>query len=275
MNGTECAPAADEIIGRLTRGIRESERAVLELGAAVDQIVRLATGADTGAGGSGAELPVAQRLDAVTAAAAGFVEQTRAFLRRQVEFARAANGAFRHIYKTATGVTDLTAKSRLLALNLQIEAVRSGDQGALRVIGQEMVQFSQDIRGANGAIVAALDGLSQSLPQIEAEAIGMDDRANGFATDLAKQLQAVQADVADLRDAQAETEYRTAERNREIVAQANRALSELQFHDPLSQDLRAVMRLLGAPLDENEAPIPLSAFGDNDPTRVAGELDLF
>ncbi len=269
----------DGFAARLEDGLGASEQAVLALGEVIQRIVGLATGsvAGRGAGAGGAEPAFAERLERLASASAGFIAETRAFLRSQVDFARSANAAFGTIHKSATGVSDLTVKSRLLALNLRIEAGRGhGEGGALQVVGKEMVQLSNDIRTASDAIVRALAGLSGSLPQLESGALSMDDRANRFAAALGGQIESIRGDVGALREAQAEHLRRVEDRNRAVVGLAHQAMSELQFHDPLVQNVRAAIGVLRGDLeDASGTPVARSALGDTDLGRKAGDVDLF
>ena len=277
MDSTAVAAELDveDITRRLARAVEVSERATLTIGQLLGRIVELATAgaADRAADDEGRG--VADTIASVMAATSGFTTETRSFLDRQLAFAKTANAACRCIAGCSDSVSTLMQKSRILALNMQIEASRLKVQNtALSVIGVEMAQFSQDVRQANSQIAEALTRLLDSLPQLESEAVTMGQQATTFASRLGEQLQQVQRHEAAVRRAKAEVEHAAAEKNQEILGLSQKTLSELQFQDPMAQDLNALVGKItgtdfGATLG-SYLPPPDEGTGP-----VAGEVELF
>ncbi|QJW96668.1 hypothetical protein [Frigoriglobus tundricola] len=277
MDSTEVATGldAEDVALRLARAVTVSERAVLNIGRMLGRIVDLATAgaADRAADDEGRA--VADIIASVMTAAGGFTAETRSFLDRQLAFAKTANAACRCIAGCSESVATLMQKSRILALNMQIEASRLKVQNtALTVIGVEMAQFSQDVRRANAQIAEALTRLSDSLPQLESETVAMGQQATTFAARLGEQLNQVQAHEAAVRRTKIEIERGAAEKNKEILGLSQQTLSELQFQDPMAQDLNALIGKMtgtdyGATLGSC-LPSP-----DERTEAVPGEVELF
>lgn len=277
---------ADGIAQRLHHAVETSEMATLAIGRLLDRIVQLATNdppelAKINAGLAG--LGIAGHIAAVTGAAKNFTGETQSFLERQREFIQTANTACRCINKCADSVAALMRKSHVLAINMQIESARLRvSNTAFNVIGQEMSQFSVEVRRANESIVEALKQLSDSLPQLEGEAVGMGQKVSSFDDHFKQQLDIVEAETLSMRRAQGETMRIEAEKNHKILELSNLTLSELQFQDPMAQSLRNVANLLSEvdfeSLKKPDSRVngsPEEQFSWLRERRSAGELELF
>ncbi len=167
-----------------------------------------------------------------------FVDQTRLFFHQQIESANAAVASCREMQHSVAQVVKLVFSSEILAYNIQIESARLGDQGrAFSVLGDEMVRFSSQVRDSNVAIQNSLDQVNKTMLGFQQESLNMDSRLEDFAETLHKRMSDVEHRTVSLTDSLHVALDGITGRNREIIECSQTALSELQFQDPLAQNL--------------------------------------
>jgi hypothetical protein len=275
-----------------------TERAVLKIGELLNNIVRAATSDDAEVrktlqcviGGDHqtqpkSGKPIVESLRNQGAAVATFVDETRRFFDDQREFTRAASNACANIHSSASLVTDLMTRSQILALNMQIESARLGQQGrAVNVIAQEMKHFASEVRIANESIKVALSALLSTLPTIEHRTSEMDGRMKLFADRIGGELQTVERQTTALAACMQSALDQTETRNAQIVQLSHSTLSELQFQDPAAQTLRRMehevgkLQMLisrGVCQDMSLAEIADDVGEDGSAERSTGEIELF
>jgi uncharacterized protein YukE len=280
------------------RAVREmSESAVFTIGETLTQVCQAATNDDSNVRrtlqcavggdevGDEDSTPIVDQLRSQSEEVAEFVRHTRSFLSDQIGFAKAANRACDNISSSATFVSDLMVRSRILALNMQIEAARLGQQGAaFNVIAEEMKHFALEVRQANESIKSALDELLVAMPKIEQRTSEMDGEMETFSHHIDQRLSDVQSQTQKLADCMQISLDSTTARNEEIVGLTQKVLSALQFQDPTSQTLRRVeydinklQSLLdnGTCEDVSLAEIEEDVGDDGSRLREAGAIELF
>jgi methyl-accepting chemotaxis protein len=289
------------ISNRLVQSLRSmrstTERAVLTIGGLLNRIVSVATH-DNGeiqqtlstivgnAGSTGRDdSSVSSAIEAQTAAVEHFVNEAREFFHQQSLFATDANEACKRINDCAKSVSDLTGKSHILALNMQIESARLGSQGqAFTVIGQEMKRFAIDVRQANDAIKGALATLLVSIPRLHDETARMDAKATQFSQQLEQQIAQVKDRTEALTRFLQSTLDRAEQRNNDVVAASHSMLSELQFQDPMAQemqraehDVTKLSQLIeyGECNDISLADLDPTVGHGADENRCSGSVELF
>lgn len=297
-------PAAmgERIVARISedmRSVREmSESAVYTIGETLTQICQAATDDDSsvrrtlqcavggnGQSGDGSTIPIVDQLRSQSEEVTNFVKHTRSFLSDQLGFARAANRACDNISSSATFVSDLMIRSRILALNMQIEAARLGQQGAaFNVIAEEMKHFAGEVREANEAIKSALNDLLEAMPKIERRTSEMDGEMQTFSHQIDQRIGNVQAQTQELADCMQNSLDRTNARNDAIVGYTQKVLSALQYQDPTSQTLRRVehdigklqsLLASGTCEDVSLSEIEADVGDDGSQLREAGAIELF
>jgi hypothetical protein len=280
------------------QGIRSTtESAVLAIGEQLNQIVRVATqdndavrtmlGGDqySDASGQKADLTITTAIETQLQTVGRFIGESREFFKQQLAFAQAAGDACDKIAACASGVTELMTMSHLLALNMQIESARLGTEGRpISAIGEEMKEFSVQVRKSNEAIKTALRTLTDSIPRIHATTAEMDERTANFSDELSSQMADVKGHTTRLADSLQSLMQRAEQRNSAVVQASLATLSELQFQDPMSQklqqaafDVEKLQQLIVARECEDVCLADIDPANGNDGTliREAGEIELF
>jgi methyl-accepting chemotaxis protein len=279
------------------QGIRTTtESAVLAIGQQLNEIVRVATqdnnavrdmfGGDQHGDASGrqGDLTITTAIETQLQTVGRFIDETRDFFKQQLAFAKAAGEACDKIASCASGVTDLMTMSHLLALNMQIESARLKEGRAISAIGEEMKEFSVQVRKSNEAIKTALQTLTDSIPRIHSETAAMDERTASFSESLSSQMTDVKRHTTHLAGALQTMMQRAEQRNNDVVKASLATLSELQFQDPMSQklqqaefDVEKLQQLIVGRECEDVCLADIDPAVGNDGTlmREAGEVDLF
>jgi hypothetical protein len=138
------------------------------------------------------------------------------------------------IQKAVQAIEKLTESSEILAINCAIEAARVGEHGRqFAVIATHMRELSDNIRDAADTVTSSIKGVRSGLPPVMQRATSMTARTHSFSAELSEQV----------RTALAQSESGTdGGRLDEVLTLSNAALSHLQFQDPVSQTLTAIVR---------------------------------
>jgi methyl-accepting chemotaxis protein len=158
-------------------------------------------------------------MQANIAAQEGAVKQVLALAENIKSAMEAINGLSRH--------------SNILAINARIEAARLGERGSgFAVIADEMRELSRTIHGTADKVSAAIGAVRQGLPTVGERAAAMQQRTRAFITEVADEMksEALQSGAGAA----------SARRLEAVLELSNAALSHLQFHDPMTQQLAAV-----------------------------------
>jgi hypothetical protein len=188
------------------------------------------------------------------------------------EVLRLADG----VEEAIRSINGLTQYSNLLAINARIEAARIGEQGrGFAVIAQHMRELSVTIRESADKVSAAIGAVREGLPPVGARATSMQERTHSFVDEVAAQVKSasLQTDRSADRAAHGRLDA--------VIELSNRALSHLQFQDPLVQNLSSINRDI-AQLEGRVRRVlrgeDLEALG-NDPSSGAqpapGKITLF
>lgn len=268
----------EKVLGRIRHARQVSDEGVLEAGAKINGIVKAARGF--------IERTKASMVSSEDAALEGLVEDVRRTVVGQCGKVQEALRYSSDIREAGLAIEGAATASRLLALNARVEASRltGADKAAFDVIAKEVRDLSEEIAKANGKIEEMIERLLRMLPEITDEA----EQAKAMVEDLHRKQQGRQVEMEDQMRSSNEIGTETLER---ILEQARSALSELQFQDPMIQDIEGIDRILvsvrnrlvkqiGAG-DEVEAAYAaqlsedLVEQGDGPQAENAGELLLF
>jgi len=173
---------------------------------------------------------------------------TTRFIEGMQEDASTQAAAVSEVLRHADGVEEairsingLTQYSNLLAINARIEAARIGEQGrGFAVIAQHMRDLSVTIRESADKVSAAIGAVRQGLPAVGARATSMHERTRGFVDEVAAQVKS-----ASLQSGAGAAHHSAHGSRLDVVIElSNKALSHLQFQDPLVQKLSSIDREL-------------------------------
>lgn len=166
------------------------------------------------------------------------IRRTQGFFEQNVELAKRAAVSSEQIRRTADEVSELMSISRLLALNLRIEASRMGDKGSgFAALGKEVQDFSTAVGVAANKIQTAADALLQTIPKMQNDNLSMRDEMTVLAESFETEMETVTERTMETLDALRTTRDQTAVRNNQILEYSNETLSYLAFQDPVSQGL--------------------------------------
>lgn len=185
---------------------------------------------------------IAETDRTVAAAQASSDAATARFVEGMQQDAASQAAAVRDVLQLAGSVEEaigsingLTQYSNLLAINARIEAARLGEQGkGFAVIAQHMRDLSVTIRESADKVSAAIGAVRQGLPPVGARATAMHERTRGFVDEVAAQVKAASrnGDSASAHSSRLDA----------VIELSNKALSHLQFQDPLAQNLTSINR---------------------------------
>ena len=192
------------------------------------------------------------------------------------------------ITRAAREIERLTSASWMLALNAQIEASRSGGAGkAFNVVATEMKQLAQEINHANAMVGAMAASLGAKLPRVAEHARRMEERSNAFSSEFSEKLRDVSDGAESLTQSIEDAISTGDETLQAVLKHCGAALSQLQFQDPVAQQLLMVdceahalqvelTKVLGAKREPLRPPVQAPLSGD---ARVEqhhnGEVLLF
>jgi methyl-accepting chemotaxis protein len=158
----------------------------------------------------------------------GDVNAQEAAVKRLLEVADGMAGAIE-------AISGLSHYSNILSINARIEAARIGAAGGgFAVIADHTRDLSKTIQEAAARVSTAIDAVRQGLPSVTQRAVVIQDRTRAFIEIVDDQVQS-----ASLQAATGATGTRGLSA---VINLSNQALSHLQFHDPLVQQLAAIDR---------------------------------
>ncbi len=256
------------------RAISTTEQAVLEVGDCLSRIV-----ADSRENNESLKL-IFERVDSgasnngIGDALRSQEESTRGFLgvlERNVADHDAdlhsMRGEVEEILTAGKSVRDILIGSRLLAINAQIEASRLGEQGkAFAVIAAEMGELSRSVAKINETIETLASRINHAMPKLEAASHALVESSSQFEVVFSERSESVNNAADALREFIASQLDQSRHRSERVLQTSQRALSNLQFQDPVAQSLRTIPAIVSGEKSEQSA-------GSDDVT--AGEIMLF
>lgn len=268
----------DRIDHSLKAAREVTEQAALSIGSHVSQLFQIASKDNQMAsqtlqsliGGtrrhSKSDPPLAEVIEQQEKSVEQFVSRAQDFFDTQSQAATNVRDACLAMRERVAKVDQLVFSSELLSFNIRCEAVRLGNDGSpFAVLAEEMVRFSHAIKSANLAIKQSLDMLSDRMTTYYDDSIVMKGQIDQFAIALSQQMYRVQDKTQQLTESLASTLTHMTDSNGSLMSASQHALSELQFQDPLAQDL---MRTL----HEAHKLRSLIVYGQVDDTRL-GDID--
>lgn len=127
----------------------------------------------------------------------------------------------------------LSQDSEILALNVAIEAARTGANGrGFTVIADYMRELADTIRVGADSVRTSTLAVRQALPPVEKYANSIHDRARTFIGVMAEQVRSASGgdDASESRSGRLDA----------VVELSNTAFSHLQFQDPVIQQLLTI-----------------------------------
>lgn len=221
----------EEILQRIRQARKVSDEGVLAAGSKIHEIV------------SHARRYIEEMEKALQATEDGgldrLVDEVRSNVVGQHSKVQAALERSTHIRKAGMAIEGAAKASRLLALNARVEASRlTGSHGAaFDVIAEEVRDLSEEIARANHHIEELISDLLQMLPQIANEA----ESARKLVENLYEKQQLRHQ---ELHSRMTETAQSGTDTLNHVLSEARSALSDLQFQDPMIQDIEGIDRIL-------------------------------
>ncbi|MFN3198983.1 MAG: methyl-accepting chemotaxis protein [Bradymonadia bacterium] len=225
-----------------------------------------------------------------------FMVNVRSAQDRQSKALIDAEAQSKGILRIGEAIRALASSSRILSLNAQIESQRLGEQGAaFEVIAAEMQRMSARVSEANTEVARLAEGLLGALPVCIEQGEVLSEQTESFSRDFQALVEQMDQGVDMLEDLTQQTMEIGESHGAEIVTASHKAISHLQFQDPVAQRLmridtlfvelqREVAEALGERPDDwaiaKEVHTEIGArmgetLFDDSETPEAGELLLF
>ncbi|MGB7323242.1 MAG: methyl-accepting chemotaxis protein [Rubripirellula sp.] len=214
-----------------------------------------------------------------------FVQKTQEFFQQHTQLANESEERIQKMESSVSTISKIAVGSRILAINAQIESARLGEAGrAFAVVSKQMKSFSDDTKNANNLIDASVASVSDLMSRVRSGTREMESSLSEFATVLAAEVEEIEARTDTLMELLSNTLCQIEESNVHLTASSRTALSELQFQDPLSQNLQRMVhdvKKLQSLLETGEcedfdlAEIDPTVGNDGSLEREAGEIEFF
>jgi len=295
---TTYSDVREQVLGRVRSANELTEEKTLTIGQAVDDIVDVAKSQIEEIAGtvktleeksnSGEEGAISRHTKAVSK----YVDHVNVQLERQVRVAQVALEQSVEIVRAGAAIADLADAAKILALNARIESSRLHKKGSrFAVIATEMKTLSDGVDSANNLVRDLAERLQESLPTIAEQMRAMRQETRAFHKELQEHLKEIEDDKKGLQEA-LHASLKAGDRQLDKILKASqRALSELQFQDPMAQRLqridndlaeaqKATAELLGNHVTDDDIPqgacTLVSDFVETEEEEMAeGELLLF
>ncbi|MFO0941342.1 MAG: methyl-accepting chemotaxis protein [Pirellulales bacterium] len=214
-----------------------------------------------------------------------FVTSAQQFFDAQSKAATNVRDACVSMRECVAKVDQLVFSSELLSFNIRCEAVRLGNDGSpFAVLAEEMVRFSHAIKSANLDINESLRSLSDLMSVYYDDSQVMKSQIDMFAVDLGQQIRRVQHKTSQLTQTLESTLQHITTSNGSLMKASQDALSELQFQDPLAQDLHRTLHeahklraliLSGRVQDTHLSDLDPTVGSGKEPDQEPGLVALF
>ena len=278
-------------LARVGEAAEISEREALSVGELVGTIMRVSQRQranleeslqhfSDASGGSVRRVAAAQ-----SQATAEYLQTISTLIDEQLEFARQAALQCEQISKAGDTIEQATTEARILSLNARITAAQStADSAAFAAIASEMQALSHTVGQANALVGELAEKLNRQLPMIARQAAAMRAENETFSGPLHEHIDRVEQTTSQLEETLKTTISSGSTHYAEIVRASQRAISHLQYQDPMVQRLRRAcldLRLIveGDDGDEQDSDAPQGFAPDDgedeDGAQDAGDVLLF
>lgn len=232
------------------------------------------SGLATRFGGDGSEADLTALSRGLAALVEAFVTEARTLIEEQLHGVELAVQSEGRRYGAAEACRRLVMESRMLTLAVRVEAARIGAQGAgILPIADQLGGFTDLLDGAVAGAATTTEALRALLTRLRAHSQNITDATESFAA----AAERAQRDLEEaLRHAGGGVEAalsRSRERAQSLLDASHALITQLQFQDRLTQELRSIQGAVTSP----EPTAPTKTFLDtkNDDGLSAGELMLF
>lgn len=282
-----------EIIEHIEDAISIGERGVLEAGNLLGDIVReaLAQGEETGNilthsnAGSVMESLGKGALKAETHIAV--IDEIMSELGVQ---STEALQATRSIAQTVDGFHEIMMSTRMVGVSMRIEVAWLSDNNELGVIPEQLRALGDEIESLTTELQNLSASLRNVLPALSASSARVERARNTVRAQVAESVATLGSMTRTMLDAASRIATTRHEMTSQIRLRCEEALSQLQFFDPMVQDLQRVDVLASEfrsalSLGTGSAPVQPIRYGrrlgdlatpeENTETVAAGEVMLF
>ena len=249
-----CKTISARAVSEMETMRKSSEEAILNIGRLLGNIVNVATesnekvsqalsrfvetDSDDPSDGEAKET-IAETIERQSRLIDELVGTVKGCFDRQMALTRSASFASKQILQAAQETEELTARSKILSLNIHIEANRLGNEGAaFTVLSREIQDFSDDIAIANKTISKTIGAFTKDMPALEKETIEAGKLLVEFSSRFSNEMQEIRKETNDLTQTLTDTVAQAESYNQKIIRFSNSTLSCLQFQDPLTQGLQ-------------------------------------
>lgn len=233
------------VVSRVEDSALASEAGVLETGGAVNHIVSRAKEeieaskriADELGKGTG----LASAVEKQSSAVHGFTRTVAEQIRQQSSVAQKALEHSAEVANAGARIAEIAQASKMLNLNAQIEAARLGKVGEpFAVIAGEMGNLSTRVQEANMIVSRLAEDMQQILPELARRANDMLRLNDTFEKEIEGHLKDALEAESTLRAVVTGSVSESEARVDDILKTSYKALSALQFQDPMQQALRQI-----------------------------------
>jgi ABC-type transporter Mla subunit MlaD len=232
------------------------------------------TGLSARFGGDGTEADLTGLSRSLASLVEAFVREARGHIEEQLRGVELAVQSEGRRYGAAEACRRLVMESRMLTLAVRVEAARIGAHGAgILPIADQLGGFTDQLDGAVAGAATTTEALRTLLTRLRAHSQTITDATESFAA----AAERAQHDLEEaLRHAGGGVEAalgRSRERAQSLLDASHALITQLQFQDRLTQELRSIQTAVASP----ESTAPAKSFLDtkNDDGLSAGELMLF
>lgn len=280
---------------RIKEASEISEREALSVGQLLGKIMEVAQRQHASLENSldqfsdSSEGSIRQVAAAQSEAIANYLARLSSLINEQLELTKLAALQCEQISKAGSTIEQATIEARILSLNARITAAQNNSGGAaFAAIASEMQALSQTITQANALVGTLATELNKQLPLIARQAAAMGEENSRFSGILHGHISRVEETTRKLEGTLRDTIYSGSAHYAQILRASQRAVSHLQYQDPMVQRLRrtcleleSIVRPEGAEGNEENPPAQtaeamaaeaVSAESDMEP---GGEVLLF
>lgn len=236
-----------EVIEHIETAISIGEHGVLEAGTLLGRIVResLAQGEETGrllTHSNAGNVMEALAMGAQTAEAhIAVIDEIVAEL--GVQSAEALE-ATRSIAQTVGGFHEVMLSTRMVGVSMRIEVAWLSDKNDLGVIPEQLRSLGDEIESLTTELGRLSTSLRNVLPSLAASSTRVERARNAVHGEIAESVATLGAMARIMLDAATDTSKSRSEMTAQIRLRCEEALSQLQFYDPMVQELQRIDVLL-------------------------------
>jgi|GEM_PF-1219327 len=180
-------------------------------------------------------------IDAHSKTVTGYVESLSRDIDAQTRTADKAVEQVQRIAEVGGRMDQVARETKIVAFNATLEAARLGDDGKpMLVIASEMRRLNEEVEELNGVVTELTAELRNVLPVVAELAREIHRDTRRFSDRVERQFSSVARQSQALRDSVGALLANGDARLNNVVDLAYDALSQLQFQDPVQQDLELI-----------------------------------